>query len=497
MMDETPSTLTTRSALGTTDAMRKNVMNEGWMPDGKTDETTDEMIDGRSTKIPLLEKTTGKTDGTTNGTIVRILLQETTATTHVNMMIGIGAIMMAINDVVMMRISAHATVVAQLRPQTDPAVRIWLTSLPEESVTSWGDLNRKLIESFQASCNRPGNHFDLTRIKQKGDEPLHDYIKRFCAKKTEIPNIPDQQIITAFLGGIRSDDLVREIGWRNHNLKLIAQERFEITDKYESGPEAYTSKRKQKLELREINSMEPAIPQYMRWTEMPITFDRSDHSKYLPKPGCYPLVLAATMKEVKFNRVLIDGGSSLDLIFTRTLQELGLSTNDLQPSSSPFHGIVPGKTSVPIGQISLSVTFGTRDNFRTERILFQVADFESAYHAIIGRSMMARFMAVPHYPYLTLKMPGPNGIIFLHFDLWNSFDCDVQSYEMATKLLMLSDQKEIQKAVDIEEQTEVEVPTKKPAKDKIQTNDIQTKEISLDPEDPDKVTYAVVNLDEK
>ncbi|GJM84343.1 hypothetical protein PR202_gb12595 [Eleusine coracana subsp. coracana] len=47
----------------------------------------------------------------------------------------------------------------------DLAVQIWLTSLPEESITSWGDLNRKLIESFQATCNRPGNHFDFTQIK--------------------------------------------------------------------------------------------------------------------------------------------------------------------------------------------------------------------------------------------------------------------------------------------------------------------------------------------
>ncbi|GJN20358.1 hypothetical protein PR202_gb07728 [Eleusine coracana subsp. coracana] len=59
----------------------------------------------------------------------------------------------------------------------DPAVWIWLTSLPEEAITSSGDLNRKLIESFQATCNRPGNHFDLTRIKQKTDKPLCDYIK--------------------------------------------------------------------------------------------------------------------------------------------------------------------------------------------------------------------------------------------------------------------------------------------------------------------------------
>ncbi|GJN40489.1 hypothetical protein PR202_gb29710 [Eleusine coracana subsp. coracana] len=90
----------------------------------------------------------------------------------------------------------------------DPTVHIWLTSVPEESITSWGDLNKKLIESFQATCNRPGNHFDLTRIKQKTDEPLRDYIKQFCAKTTEIPNVSGQQIIAAFQGGIRSDDLV-------------------------------------------------------------------------------------------------------------------------------------------------------------------------------------------------------------------------------------------------------------------------------------------------
>ncbi|GJN31852.1 hypothetical protein PR202_gb20303 [Eleusine coracana subsp. coracana] len=80
----------------------------------------------------------------------------------------------------------------------DPAVRIWLKSLLEESITSWEGLNRKLIESFQATCNRPGNHFDLTQIEQKTNEPLRDYIKRFCAKKTEIPNVPDQKIIASF-----------------------------------------------------------------------------------------------------------------------------------------------------------------------------------------------------------------------------------------------------------------------------------------------------------
>ncbi|GJN31718.1 hypothetical protein PR202_gb20152 [Eleusine coracana subsp. coracana] len=65
----------------------------------------------------------------------------------------------------------------------DLAVRISLTSLSKKLVTSWGDLNRKLIESFQSNCNRPGNQFDLTWIKQKSDESLRAYIKRSVPRR--------------------------------------------------------------------------------------------------------------------------------------------------------------------------------------------------------------------------------------------------------------------------------------------------------------------------
>ncbi|GJN34717.1 hypothetical protein PR202_gb23407 [Eleusine coracana subsp. coracana] len=69
----------------------------------------------------------------------------------------------------------------------DPAVRIWLTSLPEESITSWGDLNRKLIESFQATCKRPATTSTSLGSAEEDRRTSSDYIKQFCAKKTEIP----------------------------------------------------------------------------------------------------------------------------------------------------------------------------------------------------------------------------------------------------------------------------------------------------------------------
>ena len=88
---------------------------------------------------------------------------------------------------------------------------------------------------------------------------------------------------------------------------------------------------------------------------------------------------------------------------------------------------------MPLGQITLPITFGTPSNYRTEFIKFEVADFDSSYHAILGRPVLAKFMAIPHYMYLLLKMPGPNGVLSLWSDLKCDFDYDVQAIQIAAK----------------------------------------------------------------
>jgi hypothetical protein len=66
--------------------------------------------------------------------------------------------------------------------------------------------------------------------------------------------------------------------------------------------------------------------------------------------------------EVRLTKVLIDGGSGLDLIFASTLRKMGLDFTDmLVPSKSPFYGIVPGNVAHPLGTVDLPVTFGTRE----------------------------------------------------------------------------------------------------------------------------------------
>jgi hypothetical protein len=134
------------------------------------------------------------------------------------------------------------------------------------------------------------------------------------------------------------------------------------------GPTSYESKRKQKLTAREVIAVLPGTLEYLRWSEVPITFDRSDHLDFVPKPEWYPPIVCPIIKDVNLNRVLIDGGSSLDILFLKTFDQMGLSKSLLHTSRAAFHSIVPSAVATPVSQISLLVTFGTRENFRTETI---------------------------------------------------------------------------------------------------------------------------------
>ena len=80
----------------------------------------------------------------------------------------------------------------------------------------------------------------------------------------------------------------------------------------------------------------------------------------------------------------------------------------LQPTK-PFSGVTDGSTR--IGQVRLPVTFGQRDNYRTELIDFDIAHIRLPYNAILGYPDLSKFMAVTHHGYNVLKMPGSGGII--------------------------------------------------------------------------------------
>ena len=57
-------------------------------------------------------------------------------------------------------------------------------------------------------------------------------------------------------------------------------------------------------------------------------------------------------------KVLMDGGSGLNILYASTLDRMGIPWSNLRPSKVPFYGIILGKEAVPLGCIQLSVTYG-------------------------------------------------------------------------------------------------------------------------------------------
>ena len=112
----------------------------------------------------------------------------------------------------------------------------------------------------------------------------------------------------------------------------------------------------------------------------------------------------------------MDGGSRLNLIYEDALHKMEIDRSRIKQSNTTFRGIIPSREPRCAGKITLDVVFGTPENYRSEEITFQVAPFSSGYHALLGRDAFTRFQAIPHYIYMKLKIPRPNGIITLVSD---------------------------------------------------------------------------------
>ena len=115
------------------------------------------------------------------------------------------------------------------------------------------------------------------------------------------------------------------------------------------GSAAYDSKHHQKVACHEVYTAGPAMPTFLRWSESAITFDRTDHPDVIPHPRRYPLVVDPIIDPKRLTKVLMDGGNGLNIMYAKTLNEMGVDQMNLRFIRAPFHGVVPGKQAVPLG----------------------------------------------------------------------------------------------------------------------------------------------------
>jgi hypothetical protein len=232
----------------------------------------------------------------------------------------------------------------------------------------------------------------------------------------------------------------------------------------------------------------PVLPPPYRWSEHPITFTQADQWLNFDHPGKYPLLVDPVTRESRVKKVLVDGESSINVTFPQTLLGLGVALKELHESDTPFFGIMPTEGEYLLGHIYMPVTFGTPENYRTEFLRFEVASFDCEYNAIIDKPGLAKFMAIPHYSYMILKMPGPQGIITVCADFQGTAEC----FRVTTKPRMTSSAQANSKPEE-----DLVIPANEAQTATSMRSTEETKRINLGFADERKTTIISSSLDDK
>jgi len=125
-------------------------------------------------------------------------------------------------------------------------------------------------------------------------------------------------------------------------------------------------------------------------------------------------------------------------------------------------------------------------------LTLEVVDFLGSYHAILGRPCYAKFMAIPNYTYLKLKMPGPNGVITVGSTFSHAYTCDREHYELATAVINSSELPQLKNS-----STPAVPDCNKPSSSTAFCPLEETKVVGIDPTDPTKMMQIGAELPAK
>ncbi|KAK1699018.1 hypothetical protein QYE76_015715 [Lolium multiflorum] len=303
--------------------------------------------------------------------------------------------------------------------------RIWLSDLEKNSIFCWFDLKTAFEKHFRGTYKRPATASDLQAWKST-------HTNRNCKWVNDLKNDPEA-------GYKRARKHRRRGKGGKGKSKDKEEDSSEAMDEDDNSPDPKAGA------AGKSNPFEKKS--YVRWSEVPCTFDREDHPAIVPKEY-YALVVSPRIDGYDFSKCLMDGGASLNIMYLETLERMNLTKEQLKHSNTEFHGVVPGKKANSLGSITLPVAFGDVHNFREEKITFEVVPFKSSYHVIFGRPTYHKFHARACYIYNKLKMPGPNGMITVTGDYKKAHECELGEAAFAESVISGEELKGYRAAVD-------------------------------------------------
>ena len=121
-----------------------------------------------------------------------------------------------------------------------------------------------------------------------------------------------------------------------------------------------------------------------------------------------PLVIRVVVANKTMHRVLVDNGSSADIIFVSTFDKMGIGREKLEPVNAHLRGF--SEERVLLGSIQLVLTLGDPPCQATTAVRFLMVDAPLAYNILLGRPSLNAIRAVPSAHHMVIKFPTANGV---------------------------------------------------------------------------------------
>ena len=160
-----------------------------------------------------------------------------------------------------------------------------------------------------------------------------------------------------------------------------------------------------------------------------ISFTTKEQAKVLA-PHHDALVVSLTIANCLVRRILVDNGSSSNIIFPTVYQDLGLDESALTRKTTPLVGF-SGEVKQTAGEVVLPV-YAEGINMSTK---FLLVDCQLSYNMILGRPWIHDMRAFPSTLYQMVKFPTPWGIKAARGDQENSRSCYQTTLKGKTKVL--------------------------------------------------------------
>ncbi|RDX96071.1 hypothetical protein CR513_21320, partial [Mucuna pruriens] len=173
------------------------------------------------------------------------------------------------------------------------------------------------------------------------------------------------------------------------------------------------------------------IPLGKRTPRLAITFT-NEHCRREEMRCDEPMVISVVAKQYKIESVLIDQGSSANILYWTTAQKLGV--RNLIRCEGVLYGFAGER--VPIrGTVEIETTFGDRNGIRTIPVIYTVVDIEASYNIIMGRPTLNKLEVVVSTHHLCMKFPTDRAVATVWADITTARRCyeDSLKIELAAK----------------------------------------------------------------